>query len=267
MGLIRVAGILVLLVACDKGKIERGAEKGSAERAPAPLPVPDPAPPPVDAMSIDEQILNNKLPAHPSVWVRACNRTGKTMTAIEWHEKFKATFVENGECTPYEQTTGAYSYTYAKFNLGKDEFIIQPIDYMGEKELEPGLYSFDIKIIDYGHRSADIRAKLDSTTTTIAVRECNDTNFDFTFSSVHEVHTVQNGGALKAHTCTPYYETKQALSISAASFRIGKDDNFYIQPTDYVGARSLNPGKWSYRLSITDGRDHDARMIVNQDPW
>jgi hypothetical protein len=186
------------------------------------------------------------------------------MTALEWHEGYKATLLKAGECTPYEQTTTAYNYTYAKFNLGKDEFIIQPIDYVGEKELEPGLYSFDIKIIDYGQRSADIRAKLDSKATKIEVRECNDTGFDFTLSSVHEVPVVKDGGALKAHACTPYYEVKHARSTSSASFVIGKDDNFYIQPTNATG-RLLPPGKWSYRLSITDGRDHDAAMIVKED--
>jgi hypothetical protein len=262
MGLIRVVGVLALFVACDKGKVEPA--KGSAD--PAPLPVPDPAPPPVDAMSIDEQLLNGTLPNDPEVWVRACNRTGKTMTAIEWHEKFKATFVKNGECTRYEKATGAYSYTYAKFNLGKDEFIIQPIDYMGEKQLLPGVYSYEIKIVDYGHRSADIRAKLDSDSLKIEVRECNDTSFDFTLSSVHEVPVVKDGGALEAGTCTPYYATKQARSVSSASFVIGKDDSFSIQPTDDDAGWLLPPGKWSYRLSITDGRDHDARMIVRQDP-
>jgi hypothetical protein len=257
----RVAIALVLVVGCDKGKVEPA--KGSAE--PAPLPVPDPAPPPVDAMSIDEQLLNGTLPDEPDVWVRACNNTGKTMTALEWHAGFSDTFVKNRECTHYERTPGAYSYTYAKFNLDKDEFIIQPIDYLGEKPLEPGLYSYDIKIIDYGHRSADIRAKLDSKATKIEVRECNDTTFDFRLSSVHQVPIVKDGGALKARACTPYYEVKEARSVSSASFVIGKDDNFYIQPTDAIGWL-LPPGKWSYRLSITDGRDHDARMIVKQDP-
>jgi hypothetical protein len=258
-----VVAAIALAAACDKGKVEPA--KGSAAPEPAPLPVPDPAPPPVDAMSIDEQLLNGSLPEDPVVWVRACNRPGKTMTAIEWHEKYKATFVKNGECTRYEKTTGAYSYTYAKFNLGKDEFIIQPIDYMGEKQLVPGVYSYDIKIIDYGHRSADIRASLDSDSLRIEVRECNDTSFVFRLSSVHEVPVVKDGGALKAGACTPYYIVKEARSISSASFVIGKDDNFYIQPTDAIGWL-LSPGKWSYRLSITDGRDHDARMIVKQDP-
>lgn len=271
MGLIRVVGLVALLVGCDKGKVEPA--KGSAQPPPAPLPVPDPQPPPVDAMSsesIDEQLLKgiDPAPAASGVWARACNDTGKTMTALEWHDKpYKATFLEAGKCTYYEQMTHAYGYTYAKFNLKKDEFVIQPIDYMGETPLAPGLYSYHITIVDYGHRTADIRAKLDSTTTKIEVRECNDTNYDFTTSSVGEVHTVVNNGALKAHACTPYYETKRALATTSAQFLIGKDDNFYIQPADYVGARSLNPGKWSYRLSITDGRDHDARIIVEQDPW
>jgi len=265
-----LAGVLVILVACDKGNVEPA--KGSAQPSPAPLPVPAPQPV-VDAMSneeIDEQLLKGIDPVVPvpgGVWVRACNDTGKTMDALEWHDAaYKATFLKKGECTRYEDLTHAYDYTYAKFSLGKDAFIIQPIDYMGETELAPGLYSYHVTIVDYGHRTADIRAKLDSTTKKIEVRECNDTNVDFTLSAVHDVPTIVDGGKLKAHACTPYYEVKRALATTSATFSVG-DHHFTIQPTDYVGARSLNPGKWSYRLSITDGRDHDARIIVSQDPW
>jgi hypothetical protein len=262
MGLIRVVAALALVAACDKGKVE--PTKGSAE--PAPPPVPDPAPVPVDAMSIDEQLLHGIEPALPdAVWVRACNDTGKQMESLEWHEDFKAPGLAKGECTRYHPASHAYGYTYAKFTLGKDEFIIQPIDYMGETPLSR-LHSYHIKIIDYAHRSADIRAKLDSTTKKLEVRTCNDTNHDFKEAQVFQVPVVPNGGALKRHECTPYFETKQALSITAASFKVG-DDRFMIQPHDYVGARALNPGRWSYRLVITDGRDHDARVDVKQDPW
>jgi hypothetical protein len=256
MGVIRVTAVVVLLVVgCDKGKVEPA--QGSAQPTPAPLPIPDPAPLPVDAMSI----------APSGVWVRACNDTGKRMDAIEWHDAmYKATFLNKGECTLYEQASHSYSYTYAKFNLGKDEFIIQPIDYMGETQLTPGLYSFHVTIVDYGHRQADIRAKLDSTTTKVEVRECNDTSFDFTLSSVDQLRTSVDGGKLKAHACTPYYDVPNARMTSGWQFRIGTDDNFYSGTTDGIG-RNLNPGKWSYRLSIVDGRDHDGRIIVKQDPW
>jgi hypothetical protein len=257
MALIRVVGVLALVVACDKGKVEPA--KGSAQPTPAPLPVPDPAPMPVDAA----------VPAPPSgVWVRACNDTGKTMDALQWHDTpYWAHFLKKGECTFYEQVSHSYSYTFAKFNLGKDELIIQPIDYMGEKQLDPGLYSFHIKIVDYGHRQADIRAKLDSTATKVEVRECNDTSFDFTLSQVGELRTqLDTNGRLKAHTCTPYIEQPKARMVSSWQFTIGKDENFFSGTTDAIG-RTLNPGKWSYRLSIADGRDHEGRIIVKQDPW
>lgn len=257
--MIRLAGGLLLLVACDQGEKVQPA-KGSAQPAPAPLPVPDPQPPPappIDAMPIAP-------PPTSGVWARACNDTGKTMDALEWHEELHATFLRKGECTYYEQVSGAYGYTYAKFNLGKDEFIIEPIDYEGETPLEPGVYSYHITIVDYGHRTADIRAKHDSNATKYQVRTCNDTSFDFAESQVFEVPFTDHGNALKAHACTPYYEAKHARMTSSASFRIGQDDNFYLQPSG-VG-RMLPPGKWSYHLSIADGRDHDMRMIVKQDP-
>ncbi|HUS30647.1 MAG TPA: hypothetical protein VMZ53_19190, partial [Kofleriaceae bacterium] len=101
MGVIRVVAALAFVAACDKGKVE--PTTGSAQPPPAPLPVA------IDAMSIDEKILNG----YPlKVEVRLCNDTGKTMDAVEWHQSFKATALKTGACTAYQETTGAYGYTY-----------------------------------------------------------------------------------------------------------------------------------------------------------
>jgi hypothetical protein len=157
----RIVLALALVAACDKGKVE--PTKGSAE--PAPLPVPDPAPPPVDAMSIDEQILTNNYNPDEHVLIRACNDTGKDMSGLTYHEKFVEGALPKKGCTPFRETQRAYSYTYAEFTLGKaDKFVIQPIDYMGETPLAGGHWSFHIKVEDYANRIASIRAEKESDT-------------------------------------------------------------------------------------------------------
>jgi hypothetical protein len=154
MGVIRVVAALALVAACDKGKVEPA--KGSAEPAPPPIP----APAPIDAMSIDEQLLNNTYKPEDHVFVRACNDTGKDMKGLTYHDEFAEGVLAKGACTSYRETKHAYGYTYAEFTLGNaDKFIIQPIDYMGETPLAAGHWSFHITVHDYKNRIAEIRAK------------------------------------------------------------------------------------------------------------
>jgi hypothetical protein len=262
MGLIRVVGALALVAACDKGKVEPA--KGSAGSAQPPVPVPAV----IDAESIDEQLLNNTYKDDDHVYVRVCNDTGKTMTAIEWHESYKATGIATGTCTGYELAGHPYSYTYAKFNLGKDEFIIQPIDFVGELPLDAGHWSYHVTIIDYGHRTADIRARKErgdgsGPPGTLRVRACNVWKGDFTSSEVSGV-TLPNNGALKVKECSPYTEVNRALDRVDATIVVG-GDRYVIKPADYEGATSLAAGDWSYRIRIVDPTKHIADVVAELD--
>jgi hypothetical protein len=98
-----------------------------------------------------------------AVVIRACNATDRDFAYLEFNSyEDRSGALAAGQCTPYRvdgQTQ--YNYTYAKFRVGADDFVIQPIDFMGEKALEPGHYSYQITIDDYAKRSASIAAKSD----------------------------------------------------------------------------------------------------------
>jgi hypothetical protein len=130
MGLIRVVGVLVVVVACDKGKVppsEVEPTKGSAQRDDRP------------------------------VRVRVCNDTSKRIEALEWNigGTRTAAVLNAGECTEYEEAKFAYDYGMAKFKVGNDE-LTSP-GQIAEIPLPPGgTYTFHIKIVDYDHRKAEM---------------------------------------------------------------------------------------------------------------
>lgn len=104
-------------------------------------------------------------PSFPAdaVVIRACNQTGKDMTELAFnHPDDRSGALRAGMCTPYRLGgRSQYGYTYARFKLGTDEFSIQPIDVIGETELAPAHYSYQITITDYAKRHADIKAMKD----------------------------------------------------------------------------------------------------------
>ena len=42
----------------------------------------------------------------------------------------------------------AYRYAYVEASAGQDQFVLQPIDYTGEKLLESGRYSYALDLVN-----------------------------------------------------------------------------------------------------------------------
>ena len=64
--------------------------------------------------------------------------------------------LSQGLVTEYRDFEGAYHYGYLKVMVGNDEYIQQPIDFVGETLLEVGKYTYTITLGDFGEASGSI---------------------------------------------------------------------------------------------------------------
>lgn len=55
--------------------------------------------------------------------------------------------LEPGKMSPYRAVTKAYRYAYVEIKLGEERFVLQPIDFFGERLLKPGKYTYRLTIV------------------------------------------------------------------------------------------------------------------------
>lgn len=53
-----------------------------------------------------------------------------------------------GEVSDYITFEKAYRYAYIEVSGGDQDFILQPVDYVGEKPLSEGKYTYDLDLLD-----------------------------------------------------------------------------------------------------------------------
>jgi hypothetical protein len=94
--------------------------------------------------------------------VRLCNDTGHDINAVAWNTIYSSDSLSIGACTDYETPTAdVYRYTRVSFRVQTDDFLIQPIDFVGETPLGGGAWSYHLTITDYASRSASVSATPD----------------------------------------------------------------------------------------------------------
>ncbi len=69
--------------------------------------------------------------------------------------------VKSGETTCYNYFDIAYSYAYVKLDIGDNEFIFQPIDFVGEQQLGLGKFTYSIAVNDYENKTLTITTTKD----------------------------------------------------------------------------------------------------------
>jgi hypothetical protein len=95
------------------------------------------------------------------VHVRACNDSDRDLAAFEY-DAFDEGALAAGACTPYRRVEHeVYRYTYVRFLVGQDEFVLQPIDFVGETPLDAGEWSYHVSIVDFDSRAARVHADAD----------------------------------------------------------------------------------------------------------
>lgn len=53
-----------------------------------------------------------------------------------------------GTASEYRRVERAYRYAYVELTAGGREHVLQPIDYVGEKTLPPGRYTYEIRLFE-----------------------------------------------------------------------------------------------------------------------
>ncbi|WMJ75562.1 hypothetical protein RCC89_20715 [Cytophagaceae bacterium ABcell3] len=84
--------------------------------------------------------------------IRVVNNTGHDICNLvvnPYNEKKNHGNLKKDEKTCYRAYSTAYSYGYIQFSIGDKEFVLQPIDYVGQDALEKGFYSWHVEIEDY----------------------------------------------------------------------------------------------------------------------
>ncbi len=69
--------------------------------------------------------------------------------------------IKSGEKTNYKPFELAYRYAYIRLIIDNKEFILQPIDYVGETPLGPGRFTYVITVVDFSQKSLGIDAVKD----------------------------------------------------------------------------------------------------------
>tara|TARA_B110000503_G_C6773963_1_gene260523 strand:- start:18 stop:443 length:426 start_codon:yes stop_codon:yes gene_type:complete len=57
--------------------------------------------------------------------------------------------IEKGQSTCHRSFDLAYDYAYVQLFIGDKEFILQPIDYVGEQSLNIGNHTYSINVTDF----------------------------------------------------------------------------------------------------------------------
>lgn len=66
--------------------------------------------------------------------------------------------IKNGAKTDYQQFEIAYRYAFIRLFIDGAEFIIQPVDYVGETPLGPGVFTYVLDVVDFKNRALNITA-------------------------------------------------------------------------------------------------------------
>ncbi len=69
--------------------------------------------------------------------------------------------IKSDEKSRYKTFEVAYRYAYVRLFVDENEFIIQPIDFVGETPLGSGKFTYVLEIIDFENRILNIKTSKD----------------------------------------------------------------------------------------------------------
>ena len=82
-----------------------------------------------------------------TVEIRACNASGSNFDAVEYSDFGPEGALPAGTCTQYRVSDHElYRYAFVKITIGGDDFISQPIDFVGEATLPGGRWSYQLTL-------------------------------------------------------------------------------------------------------------------------
>lgn len=68
--------------------------------------------------------------------------------------------IDSKETSDYVEFESAYRYAFIELEIEGETFTIQPIDYVGEEQLEPGEYTYQVNALENGDRFTRLTLEL-----------------------------------------------------------------------------------------------------------
>lgn len=98
------------------------------------------------ACSNNEQV--EELPPPQDIFIRIENASDFTYEnlLVKFIQDYDYGTLNPGELSAYQEYARAYRYAYVKLEANGQEYVLQPIDYVGETELSAGYYSYIISL-------------------------------------------------------------------------------------------------------------------------
>lgn len=96
-----------------------------------------------------DSITDDKCPTDTQLCIRVKNTTNIDFDSIDVHfpdqvEKFGG--LSAGQQSDYRKIERAYRYAYTEALSGERRFVLQPVDFVGENYLQPGLYTYHYSV-------------------------------------------------------------------------------------------------------------------------
>lgn len=73
-----------------------------------------------------------------------------------WNDPVFFSELKSGAKSEFREFEIAYRYAYVRLFINGNEFIIQPIDYVGETPLGPGRFTYVLDVVDFENRALSI---------------------------------------------------------------------------------------------------------------
>ena len=86
-------------------------------------------------------------PVQEDIQIRIENISGfdyKNIKVISFNDKVVYNDLDSSTSSEYKVFERAYEYAYIEIIIDGETYILQPIDFTGEEELEPGKYTYQI---------------------------------------------------------------------------------------------------------------------------
>jgi hypothetical protein len=97
--------------------------------------------------------VNHDEPTHTGVKIRITNTSDFDYTDVYVNTsggEFNFGNVMSKESTAYHEFESAYRYAYVTLRINNNECRYAPIDYVGERHLSPGNYSYNVSAAQMG---------------------------------------------------------------------------------------------------------------------
>ena len=80
---------------------------------------------------------------------------------VQWESDYQFAALKAGATSDYQMVENAYRYGYIKVMVGTDEFVLQPIDYIGEQYLDAGNYTYILNIPNFTSQNLSLEFRKD----------------------------------------------------------------------------------------------------------